>query len=197
MPPVDWNRKDEEWKDVLKKPKNLGLRAGGTGVGALLRAAHTADHAFQTGMAGGHQTMPCFRALETSLGNLGNKCKEVSDKHKKLFTEACASLDAYRQQAVARRNQAQTEVDQYCHRLHQEFQRAANSAKQSQTMEQLEVIWDAYLREYEHYTVGFARMAGYLNTMKGFAKPTANNHKSKEEYVRELEASSDLGVISD
>src|ERR1700691_4525111 len=100
MPPLDWNHKDDEWKDVLKKPKNLGLRAVGTGVGALLRAAHNADHAFSAAMAGGHQTMQSFRALGTALDNLGKKCKEISDKHKKLFTEACTSLDGYRQQAV-------------------------------------------------------------------------------------------------
>jgi hypothetical protein len=33
-------------------------------------------------------------------------------------------------------------------------------------------------------------MIGYLNVMKGFPKPTANNHKPKEAYLKELAESS-------
>ena len=122
--------------------------------------------------------MKDFRALETALDALGKRCKEISDKHKKLFTEASTCLDPYRLG------------------IFQDFQRVLNDFKQCQNPDDHETIWDAFLNEYEVLNRGFPRMQGFLGLMKSEAKPSTRR-KPKEAYVKWIADSTQHVTIND
>jgi len=77
-----------EWKTVLDKPKNLGLKAVGTGVSKVLTDCQTAMNEHVKNVmdkAGRDKLKASFQAVDS-------KCDEVIKKHEKLFTEACNHL---------------------------------------------------------------------------------------------------------
>jgi hypothetical protein len=89
--------KKEDWKRVLDQPKNLGLKAGGTGVSDLMEKLKTAedDFARETSLVNGQK-------VRIALSNLQKRCNEVIKKHKKLFTTACTYLEGVVTEATAR-----------------------------------------------------------------------------------------------
>jgi hypothetical protein len=198
MPPRDWNHTKDEWTAMLNKPKNLGLKAGGgTGISALLGSAHTADHAFPPTLHVGQETMKHYRDLESALDALTKRCKEVSDKHKKLFTEACTLVDRIKADATSRKVQATTELDNYKAQIHQDFMRVLNDVKQSQSNDNLEALWDAFVNHYEALARGFPFMRGFAGQMKAAPKPTGPQRKPKEAYVKWITDSTQATMYND
>jgi hypothetical protein len=79
---------EAEWKKVLDKPKNAGLKVVGTGISKSLRDVQDAmkGHA-------GDALLPRYHIEMTkAFDALGKQCDAVINKHGKLFTEACAYL---------------------------------------------------------------------------------------------------------
>jgi hypothetical protein len=198
MPVHNWQQSWNQWKTILEKPKNLGLKAGGTGIGKLLEAARDKDNAMGTALNRGHETMKAYRELQAALNALGAQCKAISDKHKKVYTEACTFLDGVRQEATARNVQATNEVDHYRQQISAELRHAHDQLNQLGALnDNFQNIWNALIHECEHILPGFPRMKGYLDQMKREPLPMAPGHKTKEVYVKHAHDISDLGVIND
>lgn len=78
-----------DWKKVLDKPKNVGLKVVGTGIS---KALEKLDGAMR-----GHSKdalLPRYHIeITQAFAALNQQCDTVIKKHGKLFTEACTYLD--------------------------------------------------------------------------------------------------------
>jgi hypothetical protein len=99
----------DEWKKVLDKPKNLGLKMVGTGVSKTLNAFQEAmnDHAKDIFDKTNRDK------VQQSLKDVSKKCDEVIEKHQKLFTDACNYLKGVRSTAQESLNQFMQEEPKY------------------------------------------------------------------------------------
>ena len=107
----EWRKRVEDWKKILNEPKNLGLKAGGTGISEKIRQVGDREMEFEIAKRPGKNLMEGYNDLHKELGQLIDLCKSTSDKHKKLFTTACKFLDTVKDAAGARRNEIAHELD--------------------------------------------------------------------------------------
>ena len=96
--------KDSDWKNVLKEPKNLGLRAVGTGVGKTLEAVRVAEEKYAARI-----TTASAKELERALDAVKAQCDAVIAKHGKLYTTACNYLKTVKQEAENRKQAVEAE----------------------------------------------------------------------------------------
>lgn len=106
---------EKGWKDQLAKPKNLGLRAQGTGISALLRKYEAANRAFGSQdpktVAGAAKVLTALAELRTEADKHSKSHKNFSEASKYL-AEVVKAVDT-RSAAVttARQNIAKAEKD--------------------------------------------------------------------------------------
>ena len=80
--------KESDWKTVLDKPKNVGLKAGGgTGISELLRKCDQAEKKYKANFLGRQGV----RGHGEGLQGPGARCDTVVAKNK-AFSEACSHL---------------------------------------------------------------------------------------------------------
>jgi hypothetical protein len=176
MPKVDeWRKKVDDWKAVLNQPKNLALKAGGTGVSESLRKVADAEMDFDKAkdLARG-QIAAASNDLQAALTDLITTCKGVSDKHGRVFTAACKHLDAIREAAASRRSEAAREVDQIRHGVGERCGTAIQHLKAARTMQELGTAWHAFVQDFESHGKGFPSLRPHIATVKGHNVPDPN-----------------------
>ena len=99
--------KESDWKAILDKPKNVGLKAGGTGISKALRDADAALKKFLKDHGHTQLHKDAIKAHEVVVA----QCTDVINKHKKLFTEACTHLEKVKTSAAAQILMLKNETD--------------------------------------------------------------------------------------
>ena len=148
----------EDWKRILDQPKNLGMKAGGTGISEALRKVRDASNKFET-----NKTDMNAGAVVLELDALEKKCDEVINKHHKLFTSACDYLKTVKASAAAAIQQWERKLDRarkYDDLVHKaEFQRLQMKAaslshigkiESAKDLENLGTAWAKFLQEFGH-----------------------------------------------
>lgn len=184
--PQNWKQTYDGWKDKLNQVKNAALKAGGgTGVGKAIEDVLNADIEFQTSKSLGRDTVAEWRKLHNALDALEKKCTETSNKHKKLFTEACKYLDTVVKPAVMhRKTEARNELDAVLTGISNLCSRAAHSlGGATANPDAFEQIWDIYVEQFVHAAQGKTIAMGYANFLKGKEKPSTGK-VAKDKYIQ-------------
>ena len=115
MPQGDaWRKRVADWKKVLDEPKNLGLKAGGTGVSDSLRQVGGDEDLLELYKKNKPKEVPGqYKELDKALANLIKVCNDNIKKHGKLFTTACAHLKEIVKVAEKRKSDAAREASQH------------------------------------------------------------------------------------
>lgn len=162
----EWKKKVDDWKAVLNQPKNLGLKAGGTGISEAVRKVAAAEMEFQKAKdpAKG-QVVPRLADLLKALDDLANLCKKTIDKNK-AFTTACKHLEDLHQAAAHRRTEASHEVDEIRKAVGARCATALEHLKGAHTMQEFGAAWHAFVEDFEAHGQGFPTLQAHIAKVK-------------------------------
>ncbi|MBL8292004.1 MAG: hypothetical protein JNN08_09215 [Bryobacterales bacterium] len=177
----EWRRRVDDWKAVLKQPKNAGLKA--TGISEAIRKVGDAEMDFAKAKEPGKAIVKGLTDLLKALDDLINLCKKTSDKHKTVFTTACQHLDGVRAAAVARRTEAAREVDQARQAVGQRCEEASQQLRAARTIQELAAAWREFVTEFETQGKGYPTLKAQINTAKGHRAPDPNGSLEQERTV--------------
>lgn len=177
----EWRRWVDDWKAVLKQPKNAGLKA--TGISEAIRKVGDAEMDFAKAKEPGKAMVEGLTDLLKALDNLVNLCKKTSDKSKTVFTTACQHLDGVRAAAVARRTEAAREVDQARQAVGQRCEEASQQMRAARTVQELATTWREFVVEFETQGKGYPTLKAQINTVKGHRAPDLNGSVEQERTV--------------
>ena len=162
---AEWRKLVEDWKKILNEPKNLGLKAGGTGISERIRFVADAELEIATAKGGGNISLTAAYAdLASALNQLIDLCGKTGDKHKKLFTTACAWLDEHvKKPANTRKGEIQGEVaalrQAMIHKCAGAFQSLQDAAHDA---EAFKAAWAEYVKELKSHQLAFPHLKQFV-----------------------------------
>jgi hypothetical protein len=180
----EWRKRRDEWSKILKEPKNLGLRAGGTGVSETILKVGDAEMDYAKGKEPGGKFMETWNDLHQALSNLVDLCKSTSDKHKKLFTTACKYLDTVKDEATKRRTELAKELDEVRHAVADKCEASLTKLKGAKEMDEFAEAWHAFAQEFESHGHQFPALQPYIAKLKQQKPPAGDLSVVKGEYVK-------------
>jgi hypothetical protein len=183
---AEWRKLVDDWKKVVNEPKNLGLRAGGTGISAKVLAV--ADHEGAVALAAKGRNLSIAQSyadLSGALTEAINLCGKTTEKHKKLFTSACKWLDEHIKAPAVHRK---TELNGELAELRKHVQTAVGVPLQTltnaKTTEEFAHDWTVFVAEFESHAKNFPHLKPYLAKAKAKAAPEGNLTTVKPEYLK-------------
>jgi hypothetical protein len=164
MPKVDdWRAEVKAWKDILNKPKNLGLKAGGTGASEAMRKVGDAEMDYEKA-----KTPAAIHDLEKELDELKKVCDATVNKHKKLFTEACTHLAKVSVAATTRKHELRTELEERKRPLIRECDEATKAALRAKTVKDLGDVMEELATKLEAGVKDFPKLQPQIGVLRAF-----------------------------
>ena len=182
----EWRKHVEEWKKVLNEPKNLGLKAGGTGLSEKIRQVGDAEAEIALALKGRNVSVSeAYAHLSAELTQLISLCKSTSDKHKKLFTTACAFLDTrIKPEAEKRKSELQGELAELRKEVAAKLAALLQRMTNAKEIHEFGEAWAAFASEFSSHGKSFPHLKPFIAKVEALKKPEGNLEQVRPPYMK-------------